>query len=218
MKKIISKLLVTILTLTLLAGCAQSKGRNIYDTVDLTDYVEMCDYNKIEINKSSQEYKEIYVYFMQEDIRQTQISEENIKKAISFDSSAEAVVEFGDIVNIDYTGYIGETAFDNGSDTEALLLIGSGYFIGDFEEQLIGLKPGQTKDVHITFPTDYKQTELAGKRAKFVVKLNGIAKEPEDLYKIYKLETKEEYIKLIDTRAQREFILNYLLKIQSPNL
>ena len=45
---------------------ADIKERNIYDTVDLTDYVEMCDYNKIEINKSSQEYKEIYEKYHQE--------------------------------------------------------------------------------------------------------------------------------------------------------
>ena len=148
---------------------------------------------------------------MQDDIRQTGISEENIKNAVAFDSSAETVVEYGDIVNIDYTGYIGETAFENGSDKEALLLIGSGYFIDDFEEQLIGVKPGQTVDVYITFPTDYKQADVAGKRATFKVKLNSVAKEPEEIYKAYQIKSKEEYIRLIDTRAQREFILTYLL-------
>ncbi|MBR6502940.1 MAG: FKBP-type peptidyl-prolyl cis-trans isomerase [Clostridia bacterium] len=217
MKKIISILLVSILMVTVFAGCAASKGRKIFDTVDLIDYVDICDYKNINIDKSSAEYMEIYVYFLQEDIRQTQISEENIKNAITFDSSAETVVEYGDIVNIDYTGYIGETAFENGSDKEALLLIGSGYFIDDFEEQLIGSKPGQTVDVHVTFPTDYKSADLAGKRVKFEVKINSVAKEPEELYKVYQIASKEEYVKLINTRAQREFILTYLLNNSTIN-
>ena len=210
MKKIISILLVTILIATVLTGCG--KGRYLYDTADLTNYVEICDYKGIEIDKASKLYNDIYVYFLKEDIRQSQISEENIKKAISFDTSTENTVEFGDMVDIDYTGYIGETAFENGSDTGALLLIGSKNFIDNFEEQLIGAKPGQTVDVNVSFPNDYKQSSLAGKRAKFVVKVNGIAKEPEKLFEVYGFQSEDDYIKFINTRSQRQFILEYLLQ------
>ena len=210
MKKIISILLVTILIATVLTGCG--KGRYLYDTADLTNYVEICDYDGIEIDKVSKLYNDIYVYFLKEDIRQSQISEENIKNAISFDKSAETPVEFGDMVDIDYTGYIGETAFANGSDTGALLLIGSGTFIDNFEQQLIGSKPGQTVDVNITFPNDYSQTEVAGKRAKFVVKVNAVSKEPEKLFKVYGFESEDDYVKFIHTRSQRQYILEYLLQ------
>lgn len=210
MKKIVSIFLATILIATFLTGCG--KGRYLYDTTDLTNYVEICDYKGIEIDKNSKLYNDIYVYFLREDMRQSQISEENIKKAISFDTSTENTVEFGDMVDIDYTGYIGETAFENGSDTGALLLIGSKNFIDNFEEQLIGAKPGQTVDVNVSFPNDYKQSSLAGKRAKFVVKVNGIAKEPEKLFEVYGFQSEDDYIKFINTRSQRQFILEYLLQ------
>ncbi len=211
MRRIIAIIMATVLMATLLVGCG-GKGRNLYDTADLDDYVEMCEYEGIEINKSSQEYNKIYVYFLYDDIRRTQISQENIKNAVSFDNSPETVVEYGDIVNIDYTGYIGETAFENGSDKDALLVIGSGNFIDNFEEQLIGGKPGQTVDVLVTFPQDYSQSDLAGTRAKFVVKINSVAKEPEQIYKAYQYDSQDEYVKLLENRTNKQFLIEYLLK------
>lgn len=215
MKKTLAILTVAILMIALLTGCG--KGREFLNTADLTNYIDICDYENIVIDTSSEDYNEIYVYFMNDDIRQTQISEEKIKDTISFDASAEAVVEYGDMVNIDYIGYIGETAFENGSDTEALLLIGSGSFIDNFEEQLIGGKPGQTVDVHVTFPSNYSESSLANTRAKFVVKINSIAKEPEQLYKAYQLDSQEEYVEILNVRSERQFILEYLLKNSKVN-
>lgn len=85
-------------------------------------------------------------------------------------------VEDGDTVNIDYTGSIDGTEFDGGSTNGAGtdLVIGSGSYIDDFEEQLIGHHPGETVDVTVTFPQDYGQETLNGKDALFQVTINGI--------------------------------------------
>lgn len=81
----------------------------------------------------------------------------------------------GDTVNIDYVGYVDGVAFDggntNGNGTS--LTIGSGSYIDDFEEQLIGAHPGDTVEVNVTFPDNYTE-ELAGKDAMFEVVINGI--------------------------------------------
>lgn len=84
-------------------------------------------------------------------------------------------VQDGDIANIDYTGSIDGTEFEGGSSTGFDLTIGSGSFIDDFEQQLIGHKVGETVDVNVTFPTEYSSnSDLAGKEALFVVKINKI--------------------------------------------
>lgn len=85
-------------------------------------------------------------------------------------------VEDGDTVNIDYVGTVDGVEFDGGS-TEGMgtdLVIGSGSYIDDFEEQLIGAHPGETVEVNVTFPDDYYSTDMAGKDAVFTVTINGI--------------------------------------------
>lgn len=210
MKKLVAILLVTVLMVTFLAGCG--KGRELYDTADLKDYVEICDYKGIEIDTTSEEYLKLYSYYLYNDMHSNKLSEENIKGAVDFDSSAEAVVEFGDIVNINYVGYIGEEAFEGGSDEEALLTIGSGNFIDDFEDQLVGAKPGQTVDVNVTFPDKYPNNpDLAGTRAKFVVTVNSVAKNPEQIYTLFNLESQNEYVGLLNKRAQKSFVFNFVV-------
>ena len=79
-------------------------------------------------------------------------------------------------MNIDYVGSIDGVEFDggntNGAGTD--LTIGSGLYIDDFEEQLIGSHPGDTVNVNVTFPEDYQQEDLQGQDALFIVTINGI--------------------------------------------
>lgn len=99
-------------------------------------------------------------------------------KEINYDVSLE--VADGDEVNIDYVGTIDGEEFEGGNSNNAGydLTIGSGSFIDDFEQQLIGSHPGDDVTVNVTFPDDYNDAAVAGKDAVFAVSVNGIYKEP----------------------------------------
>lgn len=94
----------------------------------------------------------------------------------AYNTDTSLVVADGDTVNIDYTGYVDDVPFDGGSTNRAgtNLTIGSGRYIDDFEEQLIGHHVGETVTVNVTFPEDYSSEELQGKDARFEVTINGI--------------------------------------------
>lgn len=89
----------------------------------------------------------------------------------------KTVVESGDLVNIDYTGYLNEEAFEGGSSNGQgyNLLIGSGSFIPGFEDGLIGKEVGSTCELPLTFPEEYKNNpDLAGQDVVFEVTVNAI--------------------------------------------
>lgn len=80
----------------------------------------------------------------------------------------DAIVD-GDTAVIDFEGFVDEVAFEGGAGTDYPLEIGSNSFIPGFEEQLVGVKTGESKDVEVTFPEEYHAAELAGKQAIFKV-------------------------------------------------
>jgi trigger factor len=90
------------------------------------------------------------------------------------DKGADAKAENGDVVNIDFKGYVDGTPFEGGEAQGFDLELGSNQFIDGFEAQLVGLKAGETKDVNVTFPENYGQANLSGKPAKFEVKINKV--------------------------------------------
>ena len=100
-----------------------------------------------------------------EDSSAEEDSQESGSSTLSTDTSL--TVEDGDTVNIDYVGSIDGVEFDggstNGQGTD--LTIGSGLYIDDFEEQLIGSHPGDTVEVNVTFPDDYSSEDLQGQDA-----------------------------------------------------
>jgi trigger factor len=83
-------------------------------------------------------------------------------------------IENGDVAVIDFTGYIDDKLFEGGSAEKFNIKVGSKQFIPGFEEQLIGMEYGEERDVIVSFPKDYSADDLAGKEAKFVVKLHEI--------------------------------------------
>jgi trigger factor len=83
-------------------------------------------------------------------------------------------VKEGDVVNIDFKGFVDGKAFQGGEAKGYELEIGSGSFIPGFEEGIVGMKKGETKEIKVIFPKDYPNAELAGKEATFEVKLNSI--------------------------------------------
>lgn len=105
----------------------------------------------------------------------------------------------GDNINLDFEGFVDGVAFEGGKAENYDLVIGSHSFIDTFEEQLIGASIGDELEVNVTFPEQYQQASLAGAKAMFKVKINGIKyKElPElddDLAKdVSEFDTMEEY-------------------------
>lgn len=85
-------------------------------------------------------------------------------------------VEKGDITIIDFAGSIDGVAFEGGTATNQELEIGSNKFIPGFEDQIIGMKVNEEKDINVTFPEDYFSKDLAGKEATFKVTLHEIKK------------------------------------------
>lgn len=89
-------------------------------------------------------------------------------------SVEDRAVKKDDIANIDFEGFVDDVAFDGGKGENFDLTIGSGQFIPGFEDQLIGAKIGEEKEVNVTFPEEYHAEDLKGKAAVFKVKINGI--------------------------------------------
>jgi trigger factor len=87
------------------------------------------------------------------------------------DKGDEGVVETGDRLGLSFKGTIKGKAFPGGTADHAHLTVGSGEFIPGFEEQLVGMKKGETKSIEVTFPKDYAQEDLAGKKADFEVSI-----------------------------------------------
>lgn len=157
-----SKILLTatmFCTMLFAAGCSKS------DTTDYSKYVELGEYKGIEVTVDSTDVTDEEVT--------TQI-EATLKKAATKEEVTDRAVEDGDIVNIDYVGKVGGEKFDGGSAEDYDLTIGSGSFIDDFEDQLIGANIGDVVKVNVTFPDDYSSKDLAGKDAVFTVTINGI--------------------------------------------
>lgn len=83
-------------------------------------------------------------------------------------------VEVGNVAVIDFEGFKDGVAFDGGKGENYSLEIGSHTFIPGFEEQVVGMKTGEEKDLHVTFPEDYASEELKGQEVIFKVKVNEI--------------------------------------------
>ncbi|WP_412521036.1 trigger factor [Staphylococcus simulans] len=143
------------------------KGKDLKFNANVTvePEVKLGEYKGLEIEKQNAELTDEEV---QEQIDHSlgHLAEMVIKE--------DGAVEDGDTVNLDFDGYVDGEQFEGGQAEGYDLEIGSGMFIPGFEEQLVGLKTGEEKDVKVTFPEEYHAEELAGKEATFKVKINEI--------------------------------------------
>ena len=142
------------------AGCSKKS-----ETTDYSKYVELGEYKGIEVTVDSTDVTDEEV---------TAQIETTLESAATEEEVTDRAVEDGDIVNIDYVGKIDGKEFEGGSAEAYDLTIGSGSFIDDFEEQLIGANIGDVVEVNVTFPEDYTNEYVAGKDAVFTVTINGI--------------------------------------------
>ena len=99
---------------------------------------------------------------------------ENERKNLAELVVKEGAAENGDTVVIDFVGSVDGFEFDGGKGENHSLELGSGQFIPGFEDQLVGSKAGDEVEVKVTFPEDYQATDLAGKDAVFVTKVNEV--------------------------------------------
>jgi trigger factor len=122
-----------------------------------------------------------YAYTVKEEEIQGEINrllDRNARKVNVEDRPAQ----LGDITNIDFVGTVDGVKFDGGEAEGFDLTLGSGQFIPGFEDQVVGMTLGETKDVNVTFPENYQAEALKGKAAVFAVTLNAIqAKELPEL-------------------------------------
>ena len=98
------------------------------------------------------------------------VQERNARKVEVTDRAAI----LGDTVNIDFSGAVDGVKFDGGEAEGFDLTLGSGQFIPGFEDQVVGMNIGETKDINVTFPENYQAENLKGKAAVFTVKVNKI--------------------------------------------
>lgn len=131
----------------------------IFPDIDLTDYEKLIPF--VELKKVSDKDVDSRI-------------EELAKSSGDLVEVEKEKLESKDIANIDFEGFLGNTPFEGGKGENYDLEIGSKSFIEGFEEQLIGMKKGDIKDINVKFPDNYNATHLAGKEARFNVKLNAI--------------------------------------------
>jgi len=144
------------------------EGKDLVYTATVTVYpeIELGEYKGLDIKKP--------VYEVEEAEIEKQINDMREKNARIETKAEGATLEKGDIAVIDFKGYIDDIAFDGGEGSDYELEIGSGTFIDNFEDQLVGLKVGEKKDVNVNFPENYGKDELNGKPAKFEVEIKEI--------------------------------------------
>lgn len=137
-------------------------------TVFIKPEIELPDYRSIEIE--GLETPQVTEEDIQEELKKLQ---RRMAKLVDLD---HGTAEIGDIVRIDFTGYIDGEPFPGGSATNYSLELGSNTFVAGFEEQLVGAGIGEEREVKVAFPENYSVSELAGKEAVFRVKINGISR------------------------------------------
>ena len=163
------------------AGIAESDARtvghpaivnfNVDETKTLTIDFEIALYPEVKLG----EYKGIEAYKAPVEVSEEEIAAELAKeqKKGARIVTVEREAAEGDTANIDFEGFKDGVAFEGGKGEGFDLTLGSGSFVPGFEEQVVGMKAGEEKDIDITFPEDYTP-ELAGAAVVFHVKCNEV--------------------------------------------
>ena len=170
-------------------------------TVAVKPAVELGEYKGIQVEKAPIEVKD-------EEI-EAQITKEREANSRTVTVDDRAVAQ-GDIVTLDFEGFVDGVAFEGGKGENYDLTIGSNTFIPGFEDQLVGVEIGKELDVNVTFPEEYGAKELAGKVAVFKCKVNGIkvkelpAVDDEFAQEVSEFDTLDEYKADIKAKLLKE--------------
>ena len=138
-----------------------SSGENrLVSVKDVSKYVTIGEYKGLELTRTSQP-----------------VTDDDVQAEINYnleDNGSEVkdgTVENGDTVTINFTGTIDGKEFDGGSAEDYELVVGDGEMIDGFEDGIVGMKSGETKELDLTFPHDYYEESVAGKAVVFKVTL-----------------------------------------------
>lgn len=168
-------------------------------TVCVKPEAKVADYKGIEVKKVSTRVTKKEVEEELERIR-----EKNARIVTVEDRD----LKDGDISVIDFEGFVDGVAFDGGKGENFELTIGSGQFIPGFEDQMVGMKIGEERDVNVKFPEEYHAENLAGKDATFKVKLHEIKEkvlpelDDEFAKDVSEFDTLEEYRKDLNKKVK----------------
>ncbi|OEF99994.1 trigger factor [Vulcanibacillus modesticaldus] len=143
----------------------QGKSLIFKATVTVKPEVELGEYKGLEIPEKDFTVKEEDI---EEELKQLQ------NRHAELIIVEDGTVEQGDTAVIDFEGFMDGVPFEGGKGEKHPLEIGSGSFIPGFEDQVVGMKKGEEKDIVVTFPENYHAEDLAGKEATFKVKVHEI--------------------------------------------
>lgn len=135
----------------------------IYDVFPEVKEIKL---DNVNVEKTVAEVQDEDVDGMLETLREQRMTWEPLKRAAKEE----------DGVTIDFIGSIDGQEFDGGKGADVLVVIGNGSMLPEFEQQLVGTKTGQETTITLTFPEDYRATDLAGKTAEFAVTVKSVAK------------------------------------------
>lgn len=167
-EEIMKKKMTAVLMAAMLAAVLTACGNKEYlKDLDPENYVTLGEYKEIP-----------------SELTKPEVTEEDIDDYVEYLMAANVVytpvegrpAQLGDVANIDYEGKLDGVAFEGGTAEGADLELGSGSFIDGFEDGVVGMEIGETRDLELTFPEEYRNNEeLAGKAVVFTVTLNGIS-------------------------------------------
>ena len=145
------------------------KGEGFTATITVACFpvVEVKDYKGVKIDKIEREVTD----------QEVENELEQLQKRNARMVSVERKAETGDTVYFDYSGFVGDNQFEGGTAEKQTLKLGSGMFIPGFEEQLVGCKAEEDRDVKVTFPDEYHAKDLAGKDAVFHCHIHEVREE-----------------------------------------
>lgn len=179
--------------------------------VDVKPEVKLGDYKSIELEKVEYNVTDEMI-----EHELSHVQEENARL-----TNVDRAVKEGDLVTIDFAGFLGEKQFEGGTAEGYDLEIGSNAFIPGFEEQLVGKSKEEEVDVNVTFPEEYHEESLAGKEVVFKVVIHEIKEkelptlDDEFAKDVSEFDTMDEYKESIKSKLEED--LNNQEKIEKEN-
>ncbi len=167
--KVMAMVLSAVMLMAMLSGCGSSASEPAsLSEIDPLKYVTLGEYKGLTVSAADATVSEGEV-------------DENLQSTLTYYAESVPVegraAKLGDTVNIDYAGKIDGVAFEKGTAKGKDLKLGSGSFIAGFEDGVAGMEKGETKDLNLTFPEDYRDEEVAGKDVVFTVTVNSISED-----------------------------------------